>query len=46
MASNRAVLKETIERSIREEVEKISVDLLVYEDTQMFIEKGTTLTWQ
>jgi len=45
MASNRVASKETIESSIGEAVEKTSVDLLVYVDTQFFVERGSSLTW-
>lgn len=43
MASKRYASKETTKGSIGEEVEKTLVDLLVYADTQLFIEKGKTL---
>lgn len=46
MESKRASWKETVESSIGEAVEQISFDLPVYINTQLFIEKGTKLTWQ
>lgn len=46
MASKRASSKETIQSSTRESVEQISFDLPFYLDTQVFIKKGSTLTWQ
>lgn len=46
MASKRDASKETTKRSIGEAFEKISVDLPMNVDSQLFIEKGTTLTWK
>lgn len=46
MSSKRVASKETTESSTVEEIEKTSVDLPVYADTQLFIEKGSSLTWQ
>lgn len=46
MASKSVASKETAESSTGEAFEQISVDLLVYADTPLFIEKGTKLTWQ
>lgn len=46
MESKRDASKETTECNAREVVENISVSLLFSVDIQMFIEKGTTLTWQ
>lgn len=46
MACKRVASKETTKRSTAEAVEQLLVDLLVYVDTQLFIDKGTTLTWQ
>lgn len=45
MASKKFTSKETAKSSTGEEIEKISFDLLVYADIQLFIEKGTTLSW-
>lgn len=45
MVSKRDTSKETTKRSTGEAVEQILVDLPVYVDTQLFIEKGTKLTW-
>jgi len=36
----------TTESNIEEALEQTPVDLLVYVETQLFIEKGSTLTWQ
>jgi len=46
MPYKRVASKETTESSTREEVEKTSIGFLVYVDTQLFIDKGTTLTWK
>jgi len=45
MTTNRASSKDTTERSTGEVVEKTPVDFLLYADTQLFIEKESTLTW-
>ncbi len=45
MASKRVASKETIESSIGEAIEQTSVNLPIYADTQLFIEKGMKLTW-
>lgn len=46
MAPKRDDLKQTIKRSIGESVKQTSADLLVYANTQLFIEKESTLTWK
>lgn len=46
MASKKASSKETIESSTGEAVEQKSDDFPMYADTQLFIEKGTILTWE
>lgn len=46
MASKKVSSKETIKSSIGEEIEKTWVAFLVYADTHLFIEKGSSLTWQ
>jgi len=46
MASKRARPKDTVERSIRDVVEHVSMNLPVYVDTQLFIEKDMKLTCQ
>jgi len=46
MTSKRGSSKETVERSTGEVVERTSVDFPLYAYTQLFIEKGTTLTWK
>lgn len=45
MEPKRFYLKETTRSSNREVVEKALVDLPVYADIQLFIEKESTLTW-
>ena len=45
MAFKRVASKETIEISIGELIEQMSVNLPIYADIQLFIEKGTKLTW-
>lgn len=44
--SKRDASNETIESSNGEEIEKISMDLPIYANTQFFIKKGRSLTWQ
>lgn len=46
MAPKKVFSKLTTERSTREEVEHILVNLPICVDTLLFIENGTTLTWQ
>ena len=46
MASKRDASKETTDSSTEEVVEKTLLDLPVYGDTQLFIEKGKTMTWK
>lgn len=46
MASKRVAKKDTVKSSTREPVEKVSVNLPFYADTQLFIKKGMKLTWQ
>lgn len=46
MAPNGAASKDTTERNIGEAVEQTPVDFSVYVNTQLFIENGSTLTWQ
>jgi len=43
MAPKRVVSKDTTWRSTREVVEKMPVDFLVYQDTQLFVEKDSDL---
>ena len=45
MAPKRASSKDTTESSTGEEIEKIPMDLLVYANTQLFVEKDSNLTW-
>lgn len=46
MGSKRVASKENTERNTGEAVEQTSVDFPVYVDTQLFIENGSSLTWQ
>lgn len=46
MASKRATSKDTVESSIGEAIEQVSLNFLVNADTHLFIEKGFELTWQ
>jgi len=46
MVSKRDASKETFESSNGDAVEQVLVSLLVYADTQLFIEKGMMLTWK
>lgn len=46
MEPKRVASKGTVESSTGEEVEHMSINIPVYVDSQLFIEKGTKLTWQ
>jgi len=46
MASKRVASKDNVKSSTSEAVDQMSVNLLVYAETQIFIEKGMKLTWQ
>lgn len=45
MASKRDASKNTIERSTRDVVEHVSMNLPIYADTKFFIEKDMNITW-
>jgi len=46
MAPKRATLEKSTKSSTRDAIEKTLVDLTVYANTQLFIGKESTLTWQ
>ena len=46
MASKRVASKDIIEIITGDVVEQVSMNLLVYADTQFFIEKDMKITWQ
>lgn len=46
MASKRARSKDIVRSSTRDVVEQVSMSLLVYIETHMFIEKDIKITWQ
>lgn len=45
MASKRAGPKDIVESEIRDVVEKVSMSLLIYEDTKLFINKEIKMKW-
>jgi len=46
MDSKRSESKDTIESATRDMVEQVSMSLLVYEDTNMFLDKDIKVKWQ
>ena len=46
MASKRADAKKIVESSTGEVVEQVALNFLVYSNIQLFIEKGSKITWQ
>lgn len=46
MTPNGVASTRTIERNIGETIEQTPIDSSIYADTQLFIEKESTLTWQ
>ena len=46
MVSKKDASKDTVERNNGDVVEHVSMKLLVYADTQLFIEKDMDITWQ
>jgi len=46
MASRRAESKDTIESATRDAVEQVSMRLLIYEDTKLFIDKDIKMKWK
>ena len=46
MVSKRVISKDIVESSIGDVVEQVSMDLVFYANTQLFIEKDMKITWQ
>jgi len=45
LAPKRSISKDTTKSSTREAVESIPVNLPIFSDTQLFIEKDSNITW-